>query len=25
LEWVEPLPEGFEWIAAYQAWRKHND
>ncbi len=25
LEWVEPLPEGFEWIAVYQAWRKHND
>jgi hypothetical protein len=25
LEWVEPLPEGFEWIAAYQAWRKRND
>jgi hypothetical protein len=24
LEWVEPLPEGFEWIAAYQAWRKRN-
>jgi hypothetical protein len=24
LDWVEPLPEGFEWIAAYQAWRKRN-
>jgi hypothetical protein len=22
LEWIEPLPEGHEWIAAYQAWRK---
>lgn len=22
LEWIEPYPEGFEWIAAYQAWRK---
>jgi hypothetical protein len=22
LEWIEPLPEGYEWIAAYQAWRK---
>jgi hypothetical protein len=21
LEWIEPLPEGYEWIAAYQAWR----
>ena len=19
---LEPLPEGYEWIAAYQAWRK---
>jgi len=25
LEWVEPLPEGFEWIVAYQTWRKRND
>ena len=24
LEWIEPLPVGFEWIAAYQLWRKHN-
>ncbi|CAN5458342.1 hypothetical protein BH20ACI3_BH20ACI3_41450 [soil metagenome] len=22
LEWIEPLPEGYESIAAYQAWRK---
>jgi len=22
LEWIEPLTEGYEWIAAYQAWRK---
>ncbi len=22
LEWVKPLPEGFEWIEAYQAWRE---
>ena len=22
VEWIEPLPEGYEWIAAYQAWRK---
>ena len=22
LEWIEPLPEGYEWIAAYQAWQK---
>jgi hypothetical protein len=22
LEWIEPLPEGYEWIAAYQAWRR---
>ncbi len=22
LDWIEPLPEGYEWIAAYQAWRK---
>lgn len=22
LEWIEPLPQGYEWIAAYQAWRK---
>jgi Calcium binding len=21
LEWVKPLPEGFEWIEAYFAWR----
>ena len=25
LEWIEPFPEGFEWIAAYQAWRKRNE
>ena len=27
LEWIEPRPEGpegFEWIAAYQTWRKRN-
>ncbi|HKZ81818.1 MAG TPA: calcium-binding protein [Pyrinomonadaceae bacterium] len=24
LEWIEPRPRGFEWIAAYQAWCKHN-
>ncbi|HKZ77527.1 MAG TPA: hypothetical protein VI750_07690 [Pyrinomonadaceae bacterium] len=24
LEWIAPYPEGFEWIAAYQAWRKRN-
>lgn len=23
LEWVEPLPEGYEWIAAYFHWRNH--
>jgi len=23
LEWVEPYPEGFEWIEAFQAWQKH--
>lgn len=22
LEWIKPLPEGFEWIEAYQAWRE---
>lgn len=22
LEWVDPLPEGFEWIEAYLEWRK---
>lgn len=22
LEWVKPLPEGFEWIEAYLAWRE---
>ncbi len=22
LEWIEPFPEGFEWIATYEAWRK---
>ena len=22
LEWVKPRPEGFEWIAAYLAWRE---
>jgi hypothetical protein len=25
LEWIEPLPEGYEWIAAYQAWRERNN
>ncbi len=25
LEWIKPFPEGFEWIAAYQAWRKTNE
>ena len=25
LEWLEPFPEGFEWIAAYQKWRKRYD
>jgi len=24
LEWIKPFPEGFEWIAAYQAWLKAN-
>ena len=24
LEWVKPLPEGFEWIEAYIAWREFN-
>jgi Calcium binding len=22
LEWIEPHPEGFEWIEAYCAWRE---
>ncbi len=22
-EWVEPLPEGFEWIEAYFAWSRY--
>jgi hypothetical protein len=22
LEWLEPRPEGFEWIEAYLAWRE---
>jgi len=22
LEWIEPLPEGYEWILAYLRWRK---
>lgn len=22
LEWVDPLPDGFEWIEAYLEWRK---
>ena len=22
LEWVKPLPEGIEWVAAYLAWRE---
>jgi hypothetical protein len=22
LEWVEPYPDGFEWIEAHQLWRK---
>jgi len=22
LEWVKPLPEGFEWVEAYFAWRE---
>lgn len=25
LEWLEPFPEGFEWIAAYQNWCKRHD
>jgi hypothetical protein len=25
LEWLEPFPEGFEWIAAYQKWCKRHD
>src|SRR5438132_10631633 len=24
LEWIEPHPEGFEWIEAYLAWREWN-
>jgi hypothetical protein len=24
IEWVEPYPEGFEWIEAYLAWREWN-
>lgn len=23
IEWVEPLPEGFEWIEAYFAWARY--
>jgi hypothetical protein len=23
IEWVEPLPEGFEWIEAYLAWARY--
>jgi len=22
LEWMKPLPEGFEWVAAYLTWRE---
>ena len=22
LEWIDPLPKGYEWIEAYLAWRK---
>jgi hypothetical protein len=25
LEWVKPLPEGFEWIEAYLLWRGGTD
>lgn len=25
LEWIEPFPQGFEWIDTYRAWRKRND
>jgi len=25
LEWVEPLPKGYEWIEAYFAWRDLNN
>jgi hypothetical protein len=24
LEWVKPLPAGFEWIEAFQAWQSMN-
>ena len=24
MEWIEPFPEGYQRIAAYQAWRKRN-
>jgi len=23
IEWVEPLPEGFEWIEAYLSWSRY--
>jgi hypothetical protein len=23
IDWVEPLPEGFEWIEAYFAWARY--
>lgn len=23
IAWVEPLPEGFEWIEAYLSWRRY--
>ncbi len=23
IEWVEPLPEGFEWIEAYLSWTRY--
>jgi len=23
MEWIEPLPEGFEWIEAYLSWRRY--
>jgi hypothetical protein len=25
LEWLDPRPEGFEWIEAYLAWRQWQD
>jgi hypothetical protein len=24
LDWLEPHPEGFEWVEAYLAWREWN-